>query len=425
MTIWYDFTTTIRNRGRSGIANAEWSIGQALVEHEGADLRCFELVGRHGLVELDPGSRLADVAYATPAAGGPIVANVVPTWRDRARGRLRSSLGRRADPLIRVLSSIYQYPNVIRTKFRGRDWSLPGRSESPARLGDLVTSDDIVISMGADWDGELAQRLSDLKRRTGCSVVTMVYDLVPLTHTHLAFHNDPGLFERYYRALVGVSDVITCISDQSRRDLLAFADAQELPRPRAEVLLLGESLPDDVGRCVRGDFFLCVGTIERRKNLELIYDALRILESEGVDVPLVVVAGAVGWGNDDFLAELRLGTTQASRAMVLLGAVDDDVLDRLYRTAGALLFPSLFEGWGLPIREAAVRGCPMAVGDSPAIRQAAEGFVGATILSSDDAGPWAEYLARRPPAVDPAPTRHWSAVARDLLEIARSSRPAK
>ncbi|MCB0968898.1 MAG: hypothetical protein KDB37_18860, partial [Ilumatobacter sp.] len=172
--------------------------------------------------------------------------------------------------------------------------------------------------MGADWDGQLAERLADLKSATGCTVVTMVYDLVPLTHTHLAFHNDPALFTRYYRALVEVSDIITCISDQSRSDLLDFAVAQGLPVRRAEVLLLGESEPDDVARLDRDEYYLCVGTVERRKNLELVYDALRILESEHRTVPRVVVAGARGWGNDDFLDELESSTTIAARSMILL-----------------------------------------------------------------------------------------------------------
>jgi glycosyltransferase involved in cell wall biosynthesis len=252
----------------------------------------------------------------------------------------------------------------------------------------------------------------------------MVYDLVPLTHTHLAFHNDPGLFERYYRLLVEVSDVITCISEQSRRDLIGFVDERGLSMQRAEVLMLGESdPPPPAPQASRADFFLCVGTIERRKNIELIHDALRIIESEGHGVPRVVVVGAQGWGTDDFLVELGQQSTAASRAMVLLGSVDDATLDHLYRTAQALLFPSHFEGWGLPIREAAIRGCPVAAGDSPAMREAAAGYTGATFLPADDAGPWAEYLRTVPPAFEPTPVRPWTDVAADLLAFASADGP--
>jgi glycosyltransferase involved in cell wall biosynthesis len=415
MTVWYDFTTTIRNRGRSGIANVEWSVGQALLQLDD-DVRCFELAPRHGLVALDPVSRLATAVYASPGAEPARAISAIPTWRDRVRAALRVRFGVRADSAIRMMSAVYRLPASVR-RIRPSGWRIR-RGDPPARLVDLIRPDDVVVSMGADWEGELAGQLLELKRRTGCTVVTMVYDLVPLTHTHLAFHNDPQLFDRYYRGLVDVSDLITCISEQTRRDLHEFARARGLTVPRTAVLVLGEAPPSaDVPR--RADFFLCVGTIERRKNIELIYDALRILDSEGRELPRVVVAGAPGWGTDDLLHEIRLQSTPASRAMVLLGSVDDPTLDRLYGAAAALLFPSYFEGWGLPVREAAVRGCPTAVGDSPAVREAAAGFGGATILPTDDPGPWADFMRDGPHPAEPTNIRPWSAVASELLELLR------
>ncbi len=416
MTIWYDFTTTVRNRGRSGIASVEWHVGQALLDGD-PDARCFELRGRRGLVEIDRHAGLAGAVYASGAGAVAPVSIAPPTWRDDLRLALRSRLGRRADPIVRLLSAVYQLPRTV--KQRGLRLRREQPRDRAPRLAELVRAGDTVISMGADWDGELASQLLDLKRRTGCSVVTMVYDLVPLTHTHLAFHNDPGLFRRYYRSIIATSDLITCISERSRADLVDFAGSEGLVMPPTAVLLLGETVtaPALEHTTERAGAFLCVGTIERRKNLELIYDALRIIESEGHSVPRVVVAGAPGWGTDDLLHEILQQSTAASRAMVLLGSVDEDTLDRLYRTARALLFPSHFEGWGLPVREAAIRGCPVAAGDSPAIREAAAGFPGATFLSSDDAGPWADYMMNPPSGAEPAPLRPWSAVATDLLAM--------
>src|SRR5690606_7026423 len=116
-------------------------------------------------------------------------------------------------------------------------------------------------------------------------VVTMVYDLIPLSHPHLAFHNDPAFFAEYYDRLLRTSDLITCISEQTRRDLLDFASARSASAPPAVVLRLGEAAAaawED--QSARAEFHLWVGTVERRKNLELLYDALRILESEGAEV---------------------------------------------------------------------------------------------------------------------------------------------
>jgi glycosyltransferase involved in cell wall biosynthesis len=417
MTIWYDFTTTLRNRSRNGIANVEWRLGMALLtQHD--DVRAFALDARNGLCELDPASDLAEAVYASPAPAPTV-------WSDTAHSSVRAAirsnlvtlLGANAAPVAEFVSSIRRRTELLRARWVTAVQRRLPPARSAARLVDVVLPGDVVISMGADWSGELGRRLGDLKHATGCRLVTMVYDLIPLTHTHLAFHADTALFTAYYRTLVSVSDAITCISQQTRRDLLEFVAVQQLTAPSTSFLRLGDGEhaphlpPTD-----RDDFFLIVGTVERRKNVELVYDALRILESRGDAVPVVVVAGAVGWGVDDFLHEIRFASNAASRAIVMLGTVDDTMLDALYRRARALLFPSHHEGWGLPLREAAVRGCPIAAGDSPAVREAIGSYDGAVLLPADDAGPWAEYMTRPPKVATPEDFFPWSASADDLLE---------
>jgi hypothetical protein len=98
----------------------------------------------------------------------------------------------------------------------------------------------------------------------------------------------------------------------------------------------------------------------------------------------------------------------------MLGTVDEGMLDALYRRTRALLFPSHYEGWGLPLREAAVRGCPIAAGDCPAAREAVGSYAGAVMLPSDDAGPWADFIAGDPPIAEPAAFHPWSASAEEL-----------
>lgn len=416
MTIWYDVTTSLRATSRNGIANVEWSIGLALRELE-PGVRLCALEGRRGLVEVDPDRDLAAAFYASDDLPPLAVTVVEPTWRDGVRALLREALGPRATPVVRAFSSLYQAPRRALMWFKAG----PRRDRRPTgvRLLDAVASDDVVVSMGADWDGDLAAHLGELRERCGCSVVTMVYDLIPLTHTHLAFHNDPRLFERYYTKILDVSDLVTCISERSRMDLIDFGERRGLPVPRTEFLRLGETEPPNPPDIERehGDFYLWVGTVERRKNLELLYDALRILESEGADLPRIVVAGAIGWGTGDLIDELKLQSTRASRAIVMLGPVEDSVLEQLYARAAALLFPSHYEGWGLPVREAAVRGCPVAAGDSPAVREAAVGYAAATLLPVDDPGPWADYLRKPPAFTDLVVAYPWSATAVQLRDL--------
>jgi glycosyltransferase involved in cell wall biosynthesis len=213
------------------------------------------------------------------------------------------------------------------------------------------------------------------------------------------------------------SDLVLCNSESSRSELLAFAAARSLLVSRTEVVRFGDGHAAPASSDEQREaFFLWVGTIERRKNLELLYDAVRLLADDGVEpLPTIVVAGAKGWGVGDLLHELELQSSPASRQFVLLGAVDDATLESLYRRARALLFPSHFEGWGLPVREGAIRGCPVAAGDSPAVREAADGCPGVVLLPSDDPAPWADYLRKPPPAGIAAEFRPWSAFVSDLL----------
>jgi glycosyltransferase involved in cell wall biosynthesis len=397
MTIWYDVTTTLRNRSRNGIAGVEWSLGVGLREL-GADVRCFSLE-RGSLVEIE-----LDRVFTAGAAWAPdrVVVPMASARRSEFRAIARDVLGASSVPVIKAMSAAYQRLARVRSAARRRVRGAMATVAPGVGIDTQVASGDVVVSMGADWDGDLARALSALRTARRCRVVTMVYDLIPLTHTHLAFHKDPAHFRRYFESLVSASDLITCISDQTRRDLSAFADQTLLELPPTRVLRLGDvdiaeemkELGESDARVPREDFFLWVGTIERRKNLDLLYDALQLLERDGHDVPTVVIVGSRRWGVDDVLDEIGLQSTRASRALVFLGQVGDDELASLYRRARALLFPSHYEGWGLPIREAAVRGCPVATGDHPAVAESLVDWTGVEVLSTTDPSPWAEFMLR-------------------------------
>lgn len=419
MTIWYDFTTTLRSPGRNGIANVEWSAGIALLD-SGADVRCFALHGRSALLEIDPGS-LGGAVYATDDSP-PAQSDGARTWRDGVRALLRHQLGPRSAPIIRAMSRAYQ---ASRRALRAARHPTRARAAAPrgARLSEVVRAGDVVISLGADWEADVARGLGQLRAATGCKVVTMVHDLIPLTHPHLAFANVPDHFIAYYEALLAASDLIVCNSEQSRLDLLGFAAERGRPAPATEVIQLGDSASGEpVERAAQpGDFFLWVGTVEARKNLEVLYDALRLLEAEHAPLPTLVVAGAIGWGVSDLLREIALQSTPASRALVLLGPVDVPTLNGLYARARALLFPSFFEGYGLPVREAAIRGCPVAAGEGSAVREALQDFAGAVFLSPDDPTAWADFMRRDVAPVDALAARPWSVTAAQLLRLARSA----
>lgn len=115
---------------------------------------------------------------------------------------------------------------------------------------------------------------------------------------------------------------------------------------------------------VRPPFVLFVGTIEPRKNLDRLLDAWPTVSVE-LGAATLVVAGRPGWAGASTVDRLRTTT------MVRWLSPGDRLLAALYKSAEALVLPSLYEGYGLPLIEAADAGLPIACSDIPVFREVA------------------------------------------------------
>ncbi len=157
-------------------------------------------------------------------------------------------------------------------------------------------------------------------------------------------------------------------SEATRRDLLehyplpGLADRTTVVR---EGWSLGAVPPGDLPDGLEPGFLLAVGTIEPRKNYPRLLAAYRLLRTR-LGAPPLVVVGRVGWAYGGALDELR-----AEPGVRLLSDVDDPGLRALYRAAGALAFPSLYEGFGLPLLEAMADGLPALAGSAGALPELA------------------------------------------------------
>ena len=156
---------------------------------------------------------------------------------------------------------------------------------------------------------------------------------------------------RSFRKLAHV-DRIICISQFTANEAMELL---QLPANQIEVVYDAGSLQARDERIpsfqVPPEFFLFVGSLEPGKNLSLLRDAYLTAEARGLSLPPLLIAGA-RW-------EGVRGEGAPPKGWQYLGRISDEHLIFLYRRALALVFPSKYEGFGLPIVEAMGLGCPV------------------------------------------------------------------
>jgi len=117
---------------------------------------------------------------------------------------------------------------------------------------------------------------------------------------------------------------------------------------------------------VEGRYILCVGTREPRKNLDRAIMAFAELTSKFPDLNLLI-AGKYGWGEDS--AKLKVQSAKLTEKVKILGFVEKEDLACLYSGAETLVYPSLYEGFGLPILDAMACGCPVITSDRGSMKE--------------------------------------------------------
>ncbi len=156
------------------------------------------------------------------------------------------------------------------------------------------------------------------------------------------------------------ADFIIAISEYSRQSFLSVFPYY--PADKVKVVYPSSRFSNDIGlptperfKSIKPHkFWLSVGTIEPRKNQQRLLEAYAKLNSISLDVPPLIFAGGKGWMMNDF--EMMIERLGLQDKVILLGYVEDNELQWLYQNCFAFIYPSLFEGFGLPVLEAMVLG---------------------------------------------------------------------
>ena len=207
-------------------------------------------------------------------------------------------------------------------------------------------------------------------RKAGIRTVVTIHDLIFMRHPEWYHAADVKIYTRKFLHAVEEADRIVAISECTRRDICELGG---IPPGRVELIYQScaprfssfprAGAPDDASmkkiwhvrslHDLPDRYILCVGTIEERKNALLAVKALHSLPS---DLSLVLAGRATAYA--DRVWRYARDNGLGSR-VVMLHSVPDDHLPTLYRLAEAFVYPSRYEGFGIPVIEAISMGLPV------------------------------------------------------------------
>lgn len=206
----------------------------------------------------------------------------------------------------------------------------------------------------APVDGQIAGRLLWAYAR-GMKVAGLLYDLIPVIHPTLCVPEIVRHFPEYLEAMCGV-EALFAISGESLRNLERYAAENSLPLPgqRRAVWLPAQfgRFPRETSQPLPGPLrCLSVGSIEPRKNQAALIAAFDRLRRRRPDLQLELTLVGNRFAGAETLAKWIEALARETSAFRWLGIVDDDRLGELYRASAFTVYPSLVEGFGLPITE--------------------------------------------------------------------------
>ncbi|HVZ65763.1 MAG TPA: glycosyltransferase [Lacunisphaera sp.] len=301
--------------------------------------------------------------------------------------RHRSGLMRLTSRLLEELGS-----SITQVRWDGRAGTfVTGKPAAPVPFG----REDWLLTVEMFSEAE-RPGFTDFLRHPPCRLAAMFHDAIPVRWPHITW---PQSVRRHpeYMKLLALFDRTWAISEATRRDFVDFWRWQGVT-PKAEPGVVSLGADFDGGTRVQRDpvdssahpSLLCVGIVEPRKNQDFLLGVAEGLWRDGLDFELHVV----GRVNPHFGAPAAKRMRMLEKAEPRFSfhpAATDRELAQLYAGAGAVVFPTIAEGCGLPLLEALWRGVPCVCSDLPVLRENADGG-GCLVARVNDEADWREKL---------------------------------
>nr|WP_307730298.1 glycosyltransferase [Duganella violaceicalia] len=218
--------------------------------------------------------------------------------------------------------------------------------------------------------------------RMDCPVVATLHDAVPIAHPEWCKPRLRGLknwlqiqaARRAQHVITGshysIRELVECFGVDERKISVVHHGVRpewfEAPAPEARDATLARY-------GLNAGYFLFVGTLQPRKNVGRLLEAYLALPPVLRAARQLVIVGAPGWLSDELVAQIKAAGQRGENVIWLSQLTDDAQLHHLYAGAGAFIFPSLHEGFGLPLVEAFASGVPVATSNATSLPEVAQG----------------------------------------------------
>jgi glycosyltransferase involved in cell wall biosynthesis len=274
-------------------------------------------------------------------------------WREK-RGYFEVSPEAAAEVFASLGRGRREWPKLRRIAHRARK-AIAGKPElvAPFEPG------DVLLNLGfANLIGQQRAWIASELARRGAHYVGFVYDVLVLRRPEWWTPELQRIAGTFFELTARNASMILCCSDATRRDVLWFCERIGVAPPPIETVRLAGDLPVAAAGAAPATpprarpYVLFVSTLDVRKNHRLLFQVWkRLIAAHGAErVPDLVFVGRKGDLVDDFLAELANARHLDGRIAVLHRVTDAELV-RLYEDCLFTVYPSLFEGWGIPVTE--------------------------------------------------------------------------
>jgi len=240
-------------------------------------------------------------------------------------------------------------------------------------------------------------KLPEYVRRYGnLSIFQTIHDIIPILYPQYCSDGSARLIKKHIEWL-SRKDFLLCVSHSAKNDLLNYSN--KFDPERVFVIHLAASkkfhlceFPEEI-RAVKAKYkipednryILSVATFDPRKNLHLLIRSFAgLVASEKINDMFLVLVGCLGWGYEKIFQEIA-DNPEIKDRIIITGYVDDTDLSPLYTGALAFVYPSAYEGFGLPPLEAMQCGAPVITSNTSSLPEVV-GDAGIMVEPNDVAG---------------------------------------